>query len=63
MTYSQLEARAKRLSFLGFKLRLFEDKEGWVWEWGYQGTVIKRNATNAKPKGVALVFALEDLNA
>jgi hypothetical protein len=63
MTYSQLEARAKRLSFLGFKLRLFEDKEGWVWEWGYQGIVIKRNATNAKAKGVALVFALEDLNA
>jgi hypothetical protein len=63
MTYSQLEAKAKRLSFLGFKLRLYQDKEGWLWEWGYQGVVIARGGTDAAPKPLALFFALNDFNA
>ena len=59
MTYQQAEAKAKRLSELGFRLRMDSYGVGWRWKWQ---NIPVWSYTDAAPKSVALIFALQEIN-
>lgn len=58
MTYQELEDRARYLSSLGYKIRLYGQEYAWTWEWQAMGVVVAREHTNAKEKAAALYMAL-----
>jgi hypothetical protein len=55
MNYKIAEAKARFMSNMGFRIKLWQDGELWRWQWN-TGTT---GSTNANSKAVALVFALE----
>jgi hypothetical protein len=65
MTYEQAEAKALAASKAGFGLKMWQENEWWHWTWKMPlangVTVQQLGSTNAAPKGVALIFALEQI--
>lgn len=59
MTFEQAEAKAKRLSELGYRLKMEEHQGGWQWRWK---DIPIWHYTDATPKAVALIFALQEIN-
>lgn len=55
MSYKIMEAKARFMSNMGFRIKLWQDGELWRWQWN-TGTT---GSTNANSKAIALVFALE----
>jgi hypothetical protein len=56
-TYAILQAKARLLSNMGFRLKLWQEGELWKWQWnnGLAGS------TDAQSKEIALIFALESV--
>lgn len=59
MTYQQAEAKAKRLSELGFRLRLEPHGDGWKWMWN---NIPMWQSAAPCTKGVALIWALQEIH-
>jgi hypothetical protein len=57
MNYKIAEAKARFMSNMGFRIKLWQDGELWRWQWN-NGTT---GSTNANSKAIALVFALETI--
>ena len=55
MSYKIMEAKARFMSNMGFRIKLWQDGEFWRWQCN-TGTT---GSTNANSKAIALVFALE----
>jgi hypothetical protein len=64
MTYEQAEARAIAASKAGCRIKMWYATNQWHWTWltPVGGVMVANNGgTNAAPKGVALIFALEQI--
>jgi hypothetical protein len=55
MNYKIAEAKARFMSNMGYRLKMWQDGELWRWQWNNGST----GSTNANSKAIALVFALE----
>jgi hypothetical protein len=55
MNYKTAEAKARVMSSMNFRIKLWQDGELWRWQWNTGST----GSTNANSKAIALVFALE----
>jgi hypothetical protein len=64
MTYEQAEAKALAASKAGHKIKMWYAANQWHWTWliNLGGILVTQDgSTNAAPKGVALIFALEQI--
>jgi hypothetical protein len=65
MTYDKAEFNAKAASAMGYRIKMWREDGWWHWTWKMplaNGVVIQQSgSTNAAPKGVALIFALEQI--
>jgi hypothetical protein len=57
MNYKMSEAKARLLSQMGYRLKMWQDGEFWRWQWNNGIT----GHTDANSKAIALVFALETI--
>ena len=57
MNYKMSEAKARLLSQMGYRLKMWQDGEFWRWQWNNGIT----GYTDADSKALALVFALETI--
>jgi hypothetical protein len=64
MTYEQAEAKAIASSKAGCRIKMWYAANQWHWTWLFSvgGILVTQDgSTNAAPKGVALIFALEQI--
>ena len=58
MTRHDAETRAKMLSQRGWRIKLWETKGGWQWEWHLGGVITIPGSTSAAIKPTAFLLAL-----